>query len=173
MKVMLASAMTALMLVAGAAPASAAPTRHITVLRQDTTAHGSKKKVVKRVGSVTGSLSGRRGPRGARGPRGFTGAPGADGAPGATGPAGPAGGFSNALVQYIAGPYVSVLDGQAENLSVTCPAGTKVLGGGYQFGTVFVPNVAESRPLPDGSGWTVLVLSEFGNGSMRAIAVCA
>lgn len=166
MKALLVGAIAALMLTTGATAASAAPSRHITMLRHDKV-HG---KTVKRVGTISGT---RRGPRGLRGLRGFTGPVGPAGAPGAPGPAGPAGGFTNTLVRYVAGPYVSVNDGQAENLSVLCPAGTKVLGGGYEFGTVFVPNVAESRPAPDGSGWLVLVLSEYGNGSMRAIAVCA
>ena len=62
------------------------------------------------------------------------------------------------------------------NVSVaTCPAGTKVIGGGYFFGYVNGGITVEtSGPLNDGSGW----LAGFGNGGgssgeATAYAVCA
>ena len=80
-----------------------------------------------------------KGNTGAPGVAGNTGATGNAGATGAQGVQGPAGGFDPAKVTYVEGPTVSVAASSAGNPSAgvstaKCPAGTKVVGGGYYFG---------------------------------------
>jgi hypothetical protein len=121
---------------------------------------------------------------GARGPRGFTGAKGATGAQGVQGPQGVPGvngvngvngGFDPAKVTYVLGPDVTVAPGATGISFADCPAGSKIVGGGYLFS---YPNggmtVEISAPDPDGTAWG----AGFGNsgtiaGTASAYAVCA
>ena len=172
MKAILTGVAVAALIFAVGAPLASASTPNAK--RHTKTSLKTKKKLQK-LGAMSGT---RRGPRGARGPRGFTGDPGADGAQGAVGPQGaqgPAGGFTNAGVQYINGPLASVQYSPAlvGSSTAVCPSGTRVLGGGWDLGTVFLPIIAVSKPVPDGSGWYVLAGSSYGNGTIRAVAVCA
>ena len=85
-----------------------------------------------------GVLSSLRGPRGPQGPQGAAGTPGTAGAAGA---AGAAGSFSTASVSAVVGaapgppglPADTTNNGQATSVA-SCPAGTKVIGGGYTWG---------------------------------------
>ncbi len=116
---------------------------------------------------------GDTGPTGATGPKGDTGAgvPGPKGDTGPTGATGPKGdtGAAGAIdvnsIKYIAStiqfsvPGTSNGGGSANPAhSALCPAGNKVVGGGFRFGahTLSVKVVPVTNgPFPDGSGWGV------------------
>ena len=102
---------------------------------------------------------GAAGPAGGPGPKGDTGAqgiPGSQGAPGAQGPAGTAG-----ISGYEIVSDVSTFDSSsARQMSVFCPAGKRVIGGGAQiFPSLADPNrtiapVVLRTSLPNGTdGW--------------------
>lgn len=57
--------------------------------------------------------------------------------------------------------------------SATCPAGTRVIGGGFEP-TPVSPNeeLAVSRSVLQGNGWSVNVISDTDNTDFRAIAYC-
>lgn len=76
----------------------------------------------------------RRGPRGFRGFQGRQGARGAQGPSGAAGAQGPAGAPGIAAVRIVESPAVSVAPGGSSGLTATCPAGTTVIGTGYDAG---------------------------------------
>lgn len=79
---------------------------------------------------------------------------------GVTGPTGPNGvdGLDNFSYQ-ISDP-VTVPNSNDAPITVACPAGTTVVGGGAS--SVGVIRMEESRPLADGSGWNVVVYNETG-----------
>ena len=93
--------------------------------------------------------------RGRRGPAGRPGAPG---------------GFDPSKVGYVIGPTLKANPNEAVTAIASCPAGTKVIGGGY----FSIGRVAASAPLGDGSGWRVVA----GNDTtvaldVTSVAICA
>jgi hypothetical protein len=109
---------------------------------------------------------GPAGPAGPQGPQGVAGPPGPQGPKGdtgATGPQGPQGpaGVSNYQVVFtpVTNPSTTVTPHNIQNVGVSCPNGTKVLGGGYNLANnpSSAVSVVESAPLLDGSGWNVRV----------------
>jgi len=118
------------------------------------------------------------GPQGPAGPVGPAGADGADGEDGAQGPAGPTGatgavGPAGVSGYELATNQAGFSGNGAKSVSVSCPAGTVALGGGYQS-TVPV-NVSASSPTGGGAGWTVTVNRTSGKGSftVTVTATCA
>jgi hypothetical protein len=124
------------------------------------------------------------------------GTPGANGATGATGPAGPTG--PQGLTGIVGGAItvqredLNVADGVASGFQVTCPAGTKVVGGGSSLDQTSVADIhlTVSRPfrttpgvdgtLPaDGEtfdAWRVVYLNPAGGTPAtpaRVFAICA
>jgi hypothetical protein len=134
----------------------------------------------------TGQLpSGPAGPAGAAGPAGPA---GATGATGPAGPAGPAGAFGAITVQR---EDLALADNSTTGVQVSCPAGTKIIGGG---GTVDASSsddihMTVSRPfrlppaasdLPvDGESfdaWRVVFRNPAGGtgaATARVFAICA
>jgi hypothetical protein len=114
---------------------------------------------------------GIRGPRGRRGARGPAGPKGASGATGAAGPKGTFG--SVTLVKgapVILGPFTSPSAvGSAE---AACPAGTTLVGGGYQGGTI---EFSVSWDAPTANSWAVIATnnSELFSATLYADALCA
>jgi len=108
-------------------------------------------------------------PAGPRGPKGDRGAPGAQGAQGDQGDPG-VNGVSG--YQEVTGPDKTLSVGQAGLSTANCPAGKRVVGGGYA-GTVFVaPD--EDMPINSGSGWFVLAKNvDSVPGYFHAYAICA
>jgi hypothetical protein len=104
---------------------------------------------------------------GARGPRGDDGFDGSDGVAGPMGPAGVTGlaglpgGFDPAKVTYVTGSsvYLGVYPDPSYTQTATamCPAGSRVVGGGY-FASITQP--AASMPSGDGSGWVAILQNE-------------
>lgn len=78
------------------------------------------------------------------------------GASGPQGPAGPAGGFDPNKLTRVVGVTVTVLPGNVGTAAVTCPAGQKVTGGGFQTDG-FQETVYASAPTIDGTGWIVFL----------------
>jgi hypothetical protein len=132
--------------------------------------------------------------KGHRGPRGFTGAPGPVGPQGASGAAGVVSGYQ--VVSFA--ETLSQLQGTNQSdttepfdVTVACPRNTKVLGGGFESGTVTSPgpfpfevsaNARTSAPTADGSGWHAAGEASpfFSGGSLvaapvpiRVTAICA
>jgi hypothetical protein len=124
------------------------------------------------------------GPPGPEGPMGPEGPAGAQGPAGPEGPAGPAGAAGPAGTQGPAGP-AGVSDYDVVTLqksfngnggkthAVSCPTGTRALGGGYQSSVPL--NVNASAPSADGKTWTVSFSRVSGKGSytVTATATCA
>lgn len=103
--------------------------------------------------------------RGQRGPRGPAGIPGPEGVPGVNG------GFDPNKVSYVQGPTTSIPPDTVTRLSVDCPAGTKVIAGGYyaSIGSPFSDHQVGSTNWSVGIetfGWTI-------TGSGYAFATCA
>ena len=122
-------------------------------------------------------LKGNKGDRGFRGLDGYDGNDGIDGVgtPGATGASGAtglAGGFDPAKVSYIAGPSTMIFAGSTNGtLSATCPAGTKVISGGF-FSTVGYSYL--SAPSTNNVTWQVWIdATGSADGEGWAYAVCA
>lgn len=125
-------------------------------------------------------LKGAKGDRGFRGLDGFdgvdgidgVGTPGATGASGANGAAGVAGGFDPAKVSYVAGPSTTIFAGSTDGtLAATCPAGTKVISGGW-FSSVGYSYL--SAPSTNNLTWQVWIdATGAPTGSGWAYAVCA
>ena len=119
---------------------------------------------------------GPQGPQGPIGPAGPAGSQGAAGAPGAQGPTGPQGavgpgGFSD--VEKVAPQVWNDWVATDETVVAQCPAGKKVLGGGFTYHPI-LGRVAESRPSADRTAWVV----HFENlgasqGWLSAYAYCA
>jgi hypothetical protein len=124
------------------------------------------------------------GPAGPEGPECPEGPAGAQGPAGPEGPAGPAGAAGPAGTQGPAGP-AGVSDYDVVTLqksfngnggkthAVSCPTGTRALGGGYQSSVPL--NVNASAPSADGKTWTVSFGRVSGKGSytVTATATCA
>ena len=121
---------------------------------------------------IAQSGRGRRGPKGRRGARGPQGAVGPKGA---TGPAGAKGTFGS--ITSVKGPSV-ILGPFGTGTSVgiaeaICPAGTTLIGGGWQGGTI---ETTVSYTAPGGPNtWAVIAtnLSELFTANFNAVAMCA
>ncbi len=108
---------------------------------------------------------------GAQGPAGERGPIGPAGAKGAAGAAGPQG-----------SPGVSNLTTVTQSTSTetqfgtlwkaACPAGTRVISGGYENYDGTDVTLRNNKPADDGSGWEVLT-TQSGGYRIAAIAVCA
>lgn len=83
--------------------------------------------------------------KGERGPAGIA---------GAQGPQGPTGQAGAVTVSDKAGPFVVVQPGGATVASVTCPAGTVAVGGGYYKDPGI--EIINSAPTPDPQGWEII-----------------
>jgi hypothetical protein len=103
------------------------------------------------------ALKGQRGPAGPAGPSGVQGIQGV------------AGGFDPAKVSYVTGPTSTFGPGAIGSVRATCPAGTKVLGGGY-FANIM--HVAGSQTF-DGQSWNVIIGNNYSiSVDANAFAVC-
>jgi hypothetical protein len=112
-------------------------------------------------GAAKRALKGQQGPQGPAGPAGAPGAPGAQGV---------AGGFDPAKITYVTGPTRTFAPGDIDFVRAACPAGTKVLGGGY-FSNIM--HVASSQTF-DGQNWSVLIDNDYSFSiDANAFAVCA
>lgn len=131
--------------------------------------------------------AGPTGATGATGPAGTQGPAGADGVDGATGPQGPQGDPGVQGPQGVAGPADSQVfapvtgtspagmgAGQTYSVSSTCPAGTKILGGGhtYTVSTRGQTNRVSVSSYPSSATvWTILARVNTGLGSAVTISV--
>ncbi len=105
------------------------------------------------------------------GSSGAQGLPGPAGAAGVAGAAGAAGGFNMSKISYVTGPTVTVADGDVGSASAFCPAGNKVMGGGF-FSSI--TSVGASANNSAGTSWFVLVFNDTGIPvDIWAFAVCA
>jgi hypothetical protein len=126
--------------------------------------------------------SGRRGPRGPKGRRGAAGARGPvgpQGPKGATGPAGPVGATGPAgafaSISTVKGPttFLAAFGAGAVGISTaTCPAGTTLIGGGWQGGGI-AATVSWNGP-SNANQWSVLMTNDDEvSTTFSAVAVCA
>ena len=110
--------------------------------------------------------------QGVKGDTGATGDTGPQGPKGDPGPAGPTGGFSGVTTPTNTG---TVLNGTAGSVTVACPAGKQVVGGGESNnGGHAQAFLTES--FPTNNGWTVTVDNLAANNKdvlVTAFAVCA
>jgi hypothetical protein len=110
-------------------------------------------------------LRGQRGPQGPQGPQGLVGLPGTPGTPGA------AGGFDPSKISYVTGPTKTFHPGDIDFVEAVCPAGTKIIGGGY-FANIM--HVAGDQTYGDGGTWSVLINNDTSiDVDANATAVCA
>jgi Collagen triple helix repeat (20 copies) len=143
--------------------------------------------------------AGPQGPKGDPGPQGPKGDPGPqgpkgdDGAPGAQGPKGdqgiqgiqgikgPKGDKGDAgapgISGYVkvAGPWTSIVKGGIATASVTCPAGTKPLGGGPETSPALIVLLVIYDGPASGTGWTFRgwhFANWFAGSQIRVWAVC-
>jgi hypothetical protein len=129
-------------------------------------------------GSAKRSLKGQRGPVGPQGPQGIPGLNGLNGAQGAQGIQGIPGGFDPAKVTYVFGSVVTVAPGTSDVSTALCPAGSKVIGGGF-YSDAWLDGglyVTDQGPLTDGTGWSIDFynsVNALGNAFIQAYAVCA
>lgn len=117
------------------------------------------------------------GPVGPQGPAGPAGPAGPQGAPGPAGPVGPAGPQGPQGVPGVSGyQVVSIINDNQSNfepLSVSCPAGKVVLGGGAEaLGVNSILN--RTSPLPGNTGWIAVGHQPgFSTVGMSVWAICA
>jgi len=115
--------------------------------------------------------AGATGPAGAQGPqgdKGDKGDKGDPGAPGATGPAGPAGANGVSGYQLVNSGITSLPSGGATASAVAiCPAGKKVVGGGWDTDASKDVFVVSSTPNASGSAW----LGTIQNNSTGTVQV--
>jgi hypothetical protein len=129
--------------------------------------------------------TGPAGPQGVAGPQGLKGDTGATGATGATGPQGPAGpqgvagpkgGLDLSKIDFVSSTHHVVAFGTDHVITAFCPAGHKVVGGGFDvlLGDTKLVNVFTSQPVSDLSGWTIRVVnaSTTTDATVEAHAVC-
>jgi hypothetical protein len=128
-----------------------------------------ERRVVERLSGGPSEISARLAKRGPRGPRGHR---GAQGPPGPTGPQGPAG-FNS--ITTVKGPTVFLApfpeNGAVGTSTASCPAGTRVISGGWQ-GLGILATVGYSAGA--GGIWSVIATNndEFEGTSFNAFAVC-
>ncbi|WP_327263597.1 hypothetical protein OG444_20815 [Streptomyces sp. NBC_01232] len=114
--------------------------------------------------------TGTPGADGAPGATGATGTPGVDGAPGGTGATGATGAPGVSGREVVTASETGT-PGQFVDITVACPTGKTVLGGGFNAPAANA-RVLASRP--DGAGWTGLFFVDPGGGiEFTVYAVCA
>jgi hypothetical protein len=135
--------------------------------------------------SGTQGPQGEQGPQGIQGVAGVQGQPGQDGAQGSTGPQGPKGdkgdtgsagpsGVSGYQIVESSTNFLDPFEGFTE--TATCPAGKRVLGGGYAGQTM---GVDKDMPFtgyngnPGNNGWIVAGAASPVGGYIHVFAVCA
>jgi hypothetical protein len=112
-----------------------------------------------------------RGKKGLRGPAGTPGVQGVQGVPGPQGAQGPAGTFNPAKVTQVKSDTVTVPGGGGiTTVSVDCPTGTVLTGGGAVTTSL---SLWASRP--SGNGWFAGATAYSSNteGTLYATAICA
>jgi hypothetical protein len=118
-------------------------------------------------------IAGEIGTAGATGQRGMEGSVGANGATGDLGPTGATG--ANGVIGYeLVTNITEVADTTSKTVPATCPAGKKVIGGGYAVtsdGTTF--RTISDQPTSDDT-WTVAVTRTSGTyvWSLKVTAIC-
>jgi hypothetical protein len=108
------------------------------------------------------------------GPPGPPGSMGAPGSPGMQGPPGPPGPAGISGYQIVFGPIIDIDVGGNGPISVSCPTGKHVLGGGFFSNGHTFPII--SQPSTDGMAWLgFMVNTNTGTGTapIQAWAVCA
>ena len=134
-------------------------------------------------------LAGEKGDPGVQGPPGLQGAPGPQGLPGPqgapgpqglTGPQGPAGEQGPAGTPGVSGlervrSIKSVAPGAFDSLTTLCPAGKKVLSGGYIVSAIKDVRVWQSLATDNLTGWEVSVHNRdiLDTTEIAVDAVCA
>jgi hypothetical protein len=123
---------------------------------------------------------GPAGPQGVPGPQGLPGPQGAPGPQGLTGPQGPAGEQGPSGTPGVSSlervrSIKSVGPGVFASLTTLCPAGKKVLGGGYWVSAINDVYVWESLASDDLTGWRVSVHNRdiLATTELTVDAVCA
>jgi collagen triple helix repeat protein len=111
--------------------------------------------------------SGPRGSQGILGPQGPPGMPGPQGDPGPIGESGPPG-----ISQYSHVSKNKMMAGPNDFVSVTCPPGTKVIGGGASANSARVTFI-NSQPTADETGWLVTATADAAGPLIAADAICA
>lgn len=123
--------------------------------------------------------TGERGATGTAGPQGIAGPAGQQGPAGETGPTGPAGAAGSDGVsgyEVVESQPVSAEPGRMTDVVAVCPAGKRVISGGYKAVTQLQPpaTVGVNAPDASGNGW---VISAKNTGALAfpisAFAVCA
>jgi hypothetical protein len=118
---------------------------------------------------------GSPGPQGSAGPAGPRGLEGPQGPPGPSGPQGDTGPIGDTGQPGISNYHdVSVsaqMTARNQTITATCPAGTRVLGGGAAANSERVTFVA-SQPTADASGWVVEAAADAAGPSIAADAIC-
>ncbi len=132
-------------------------------------------------------VAGPQGDTGAAGPAGATGPAGPRGTTGPQGSTGPDGvaGYETIRTRF-AGVFIPDSNpnrGLSAVQTVDCPAGKRVIGGGYdlgtnstQAGTQRAVTASMSAPTPSGSGWSVQLFNNGGFGvsiDLEVTAICA
>jgi hypothetical protein len=113
---------------------------------------------------------------GIQGPAGLQGVPGIQGVAGLNGATGAKGLIDLSKVSYWQGSVVTIWPGLSDAIRVECPAGNKVLGGGFDTSSVNQVGTSGPTSFSDGGyGWSAIVCNDETNGSnitAAAYAVC-
>lgn len=135
---------------------------------------GQRQGLASRVGVMRENSRGARGPRGVRGAQGLTGTAGtagltgAAGGLGATGPAGPTGAQGIGAIYKVDTGAISVVTGSYISGTLSCPAGTYVVG----TGTVVMGLISGVTPYSSFAG--VFLTNDLGfTVNVSAQIVCA
>ena len=118
--------------------------------------------------------AGAQGPKGDTGPTGPPGSPGPQGVQGVPGPQGiqgPPGGVAN-YAKAVSDTVTVSTSGSGTTLTVDCPPGRVVLGGGFDATSSNVI-VLRSRPTDDNRGWRVVARASNSGHRISAYAICA
>jgi hypothetical protein len=132
--------------------------KHVRVLGTKVKCHSGERRIAWRV-------QGRPGPTGPRGP---------------VGPRGATGGIGNVHTVTLDGPALAATVGAVSDVSVWCPQGQQVVGGGFTFANQEQRDVVQgSSPVvgPTGlQGWHVKIVAMMPTGNdhyVKAYALCA
>jgi hypothetical protein len=128
---------------------------------------------------VLRALKGKTGPTGPAGALGAQGKEGAAGKEGKEGKEGKPGPTVLGAITEVRSPEVFVPKGMAKEAAATCPAGSRVISGGYEYfieQTEKPPNFVKSEATKGRTGWRVEVGNPSGNSESifeEAVAYCA
>ena len=114
------------------------------------------------------------GPAGPAGPPGPQGPAGVRGDQGPAGPAGPQGPPGVSSLERISDSATGT--GDTKSLTVPCPEGKKVVGGGAEASPGLALAIQASMPSGDGTGWqatAVATVHTTSQWTLRVVAVCA